>query len=92
MGDNVDEEITLELQQDIEELHSKDDGLEEFILVLLEIDVLEDFNELNDVDNGLEVLCEDDDDVDIDEEDEKLQLLQYILHLAEGEELDEDSD
>ena len=48
--------------------------------------------ELNDVDNGLEVLCEDDDDVDIDEEDEKLQLLQYILHLAEGEELDEDSD
>ena len=60
--------------------------------MLLEIDVLEDFNELNDVDNGLEVLCEDEDDVDIDEEDEKLQLLQYILHLAEGEELDEDSD
>ena len=85
MGDDVDEEITLELQQDIEELHSKDDELEELILVLLEI-------ELNDVDNGLEVLCEDDDDVDIDEEDEKLQLLQYILHLAEGEELDEDSD
>ena len=84
--------ITLELQQDIEELHSKDDELEELILVLLKIDVLEDFNELNDVDNGLEVLCEDDDDVDIDEEDEKLQLLQYILHLAEGEELDEDSD
>ena len=92
MGDDVDEEITLELQQDIEELHSKDDELEELILVLLEIDVLQDFNELNDVDNGLEVLCEDDDDVDIDEEDEKLQLLQYILHLAEGEELDEDSD
>ena len=92
MGDDVDEEITLELQQDIEELHSKDDELEELILVLLKIDVLEDFNELNDVDNGLEVLCEDDDDVDIDEEDEKLQLLQYILHLAEGEELDEDSD
>ena len=85
MGDDVDEEITLELQQNIEELHSKDDELEELILVLLEI-------ELNDVDNGLEVLCEDDDDVDIDEEDEKLQLLQYILHLAEGEELDEDSD
>ena len=92
MGDDVDEEITLELQQDIEELHSKDDELEELILVLLKIDVLQDFNELNDVDNGLEVLCEDDDDVDIDEEDEKLQLLQYILHLAEGEELDEDSD
>ena len=92
MGDDVDEEITLELQQDIEELHSKDDELEELILVLLEIDVLQDFNELNDVDNGLEVLCEDDEDVDIDEEDEKLQLLQYILHLAEGEELDEDSD
>lgn len=92
MGDDVDEEITLELQQDIEELHSKDDELEELILVLLEIDGLQDFNELNDVDNGLEVLCEDDDDVDIDEEDEKLQLLQYILHLAEGEELDEDSD
>ena len=92
MGDDVDEEITLELQQDIEELHSKDDELEELILVLLKIDVLQDFNELNDVDNGLEVVCEDDDDVDIDEEDEKLQLLQYILHLAEGEELDEDSD
>ena len=60
--------------------------------MLLEIDVPEDFNELNDVDNRLEVLCEDDDDVDIDEEDEKLQLLQYILHLSEGEELDEDSD
>ena len=92
MGDDVDEEITLELQQDIEELHSKDDELEELILVLLEIDVLQDFNELNDVDNGLEVLCEDDDDVDIDEEYEKLQLLHYLLHLAEGEELDEDSD
>ena len=92
MGDDVDEEITLELQQDIEELHSKDDELEELILVLLEIDVLEDFNELNDVDNGLDVFCVDDVDVDIDEEDEKLQLLQYILHLAEGEELDEDSD
>lgn len=92
MGDDVDEEITLELQQDIEELHSKDDELEELILVLLKIDVLQDFNELNDVDNGLEVFCEDDVDVDIDEEDEKLQLLQYILHLAEGEELDEDSD
>ena len=92
MGDDVDEEITLELQQDIEELHSKDDELEELILLLLKIDVLQDFNELNDVDNGLEVFCEDDVDVDIDEEDEKLQLLQYILHLAEGEELDEDSD
>ena len=92
MGDDVDEEITLELQQNIEELHSKDDELEELILVLLKIDVLQDFNELNDVDNGLEVFCEDDVDVDIDEEDEKLQLLQYILHLAEGEELDEDSD
>ena len=92
MGDDVDEEITLELQQDIEELHSKDDELEELILMLLKIDVLQDFNELNDVDNGLEVFCEDDVDVDIDEEDEKLQLLQYILHLAEGEELDEDSD
>ena len=44
------------------------------------------------MDNGLEVVCEDDDDVDIDEEDEKLQLLQYILHLAEGKELDEDSE
>ena len=92
MGDDVDEEITLELQQDIEELHSKDDELEELILVLLKIDVLQDFNELNDVDNGLDVFCVDDVDVDIDEEDEKLQLLQYILHLAEGEELDEDSD
>ena len=92
MGDDVDEEITLELQQDIEELHSKDDELEELILVLLKIDVLQDFNELNDVDNGLDVFCEDDVDVDIDEEDEKLQLLQYILHLSEGEELDEDSD
>ena len=71
MGDDVDEEITLELQQDIEELHSKDDELEELILVLLKIDVLQDFNELNDVDNGLEVFCEDDVDVDIDEEDEK---------------------
>ena len=92
MGDDVDEEITLELQQDIEELHSKDDELEELILVLLKIDVLQDFNELNDVDNGLEVLCEDADDVDIDEEDEKLQLLQYILQLAEWEELDGDCD
>ena len=71
MGDDVDEEITLELQQNIEELHSKDDELEELILVLLKIDVLQDFNELNDVDNGLEVFCEDDVDVDIDEEDEK---------------------
>ena len=71
MGDDVDEEITLELQQDIEELHSKDDELEELILLLLKIDVLQDFNELNDVDNGLEVFCEDDVDVDIDEEDEK---------------------
>ena len=71
MGDDVDEEITLELQQDIKELHSKDDELEELILVLLKIDVLQDFNELNDVDNGLEVFCEDDVDVDIDEEDEK---------------------
>ena len=82
MGDDVDEEITLELQQDIEELHSKDDELEELILLLLKIDVLQDFNELNDVANGLEVFYEDDVDVDIDEEDEKLQLLQYILHLA----------
>ena len=40
MGDDVDEEITLELQQYIEELNSKDDELEELILVLLEIDVL----------------------------------------------------
>ena len=40
MGDDVDEEITLELQQDIEELNSKDDELEELILVLLKIDVL----------------------------------------------------
>ena len=40
MGDDVDEEITLELKQDIEELHSKDDELEELILVLLKIDVL----------------------------------------------------
>ena len=64
MGDDVDEEITLELQQNIEELHSKDDELEELILVLLEI-------ELNDVDNGLDVFCVDDVDVDIDEEDEK---------------------
>ena len=40
MGDDVDEEITLELQQDIEELNSIDDELEELILVLLEIDVL----------------------------------------------------
>ena len=40
MGDDVDEEITLELQQNIEELHSKDDELEELILVLLKIDVL----------------------------------------------------
>ena len=53
MGDDIDEEIILELQQDIEELNSKDDELEELILVLLEIDVLKDFNELNDVDNGL---------------------------------------
>ena len=40
MGDDVDEEITLELQQDIEELHLKDDELEELILLLLKIDVL----------------------------------------------------
>ena len=40
MGDDVDEEITLELQQDIEELNSKDDEPEELILMLLEIDVL----------------------------------------------------
>ena len=71
MGDDVDEEITLELQHDMEELHSKDDELEELILLLLKIDVLQDFNELNDVDNRLEVFCEDDVDVDIDEEDEK---------------------
>ena len=40
MGDDVDEDITLKLQQNIEELNSKDDELEELILVLLKIDVL----------------------------------------------------